>query len=141
MSPKVSACLENGAVETLISLLSHSDLQESQRSNGVHIYLHTNSQSPVSQDIEFFRPHIGTQDSDIYNQYPDYREGRLCEKNMNKPLAHGTDFKETVLPSHNLREADNPNDNDIMIRSHTNKVEKPERTSLSMPSLPLTADA
>ena len=139
MTPKVSASLETGAVEALLSLIHHSDVQESQRGNGVHIYLHTNSQSPVSRDSGFFRSDSGQQDSDISKQYPDYREGNIYPKDTNISSLQKTDFKRvlTILQDstdeYNLK-------NNIKIRNHTNEIDKSKRTSLSMPMLPLTSD-
>ena len=122
--------LELGALETLISLINQSDLQESQRGNGVHIYLHTNSQSPTSPEFGFFRSSSGQQDNRDVNVYHQ-------DAIINSP--HGRDSMEVTAPLDHLNDMDNENNN-IIPRSNIVKVERPQRTSLSMPMLPITPD-
>ena len=124
MKPKDSEQLDIGAVETLISLINHSDLLESQRGNGVHIYLHTNSQSPVSQDIGFFRSNSGQQDPDLSKQYPDYRDIEIYRQDTKLPCPQRTDFKEIFVPLQQSRDKINLNDS-IVARSNTDKIQMP----------------
>ena len=122
--------LELGTVETLISLINQSDLQESQRGNGVHIYLHTNSQSPTSPEFGFFRSDSGQQDN---------RDVSVYHQDAIITSPHGKNLMEVAAPSDHFKDMDNENNN-IITRSNIVKVERPQRTSLSMPMLPITPD-
>ena len=122
--------LELGAIETLISLINQSDLQESQRGNGVHIYLHTNSQSPTTPEFGFFRSNSGQQDN---------RDVTVYHQDAIITSPRGRDFTELTAPLDHLKHMDNENNN-IITRSNVAKVEKSQRTSLSMPMLHITPD-